>query len=259
MIKDQILAWRSLSQNDTLSLNVRDENGNKKDIKVKLDIAVFSFGVNEVALNMTAPKEIFNKLSKNVDSKLVKNTNKENLKKLFGDKFLEHGSLGGWVKEYLLKNPNAQNKEYVNNISHQIREIWNKKQYNEDGGEPYKMVKRIAVLTNELDAVACWNCKSGKDRTGMLDAEIKHEVINHHQGYSLSAVAAKRSASENKLFSEVLKHGGNLEVQEKNTGVAGNKVIKALPAILKSMALSYNKNIDNKSVWLQVKGLSSLV
>lgn len=58
------------------------------------------------------------------------------------------------------------------------------------------------MLAYEIGAVPCWNCKSGKDRTGMLDAEIKREAINYHQGYRLSKPGAKLT-NEEKNYSKV--------------------------------------------------------
>lgn len=115
------------------------------------------------------------------------------------------------------------------------------------------------MLAYEIGAVPCWNCKSGKDRTGMLDAEIKREAINYHQGYSLSKPGAKLTNEEKKLFQGVLLYSGNKEVQECNTGVAGNKVTKDLPFMLRPLALSYKTRIGDEVIRRQVQGFSSLV
>ena len=39
--------------------------------------------------------------------------------------------------------------------------------------QPYAVPARVALIANELDLAVDFNCKSGKDRTGMLDAQIQ--------------------------------------------------------------------------------------
>lgn len=174
MIEDQISAWKNLSENDVIKLNVRNENGQLQEVKIKLDVAIYNFGVNEIALKLPAAQK--NMLDLNISG----------LTKLLGDDLSNHSKLKGWVGDYLLKNPNTTNKEKIIILSEQIKTIWKEKTYLKDGNEPYKIAQRISMLAHEIGVIPCWNCKSGKDRTGMLDAEIKREAINVHQGYSLS-------------------------------------------------------------------------
>ena len=96
--------------------------------------------------------------------------------------------------------------------------------YRTAGKEPYKMPARLAVLGHMLGLKIAFNCKSGKDRTGELDAEIKHlrlqmELTGHVPHYERD-----RSPLERDHFHEVLTHSGNFEMQRLNTGYAGYKL-----------------------------------
>jgi phosphatidylinositol-4,5-bisphosphate 4-phosphatase len=159
------------------------------------------------------------------------------------------------VGNYLKNNP--VNGPKVLELSQQLRKIFTDKSHHHDGGEPYKAAQRIARLAYEIGAVPCWNCKSGKDRTGMMDAEIKREVISQHQGKPSSKPGSPHSKGDQELFQEVLAKGGNAEIQVYNTGVAGNKVIKFLP--IPGMNLSYDERIGNSKILNDTQGLSPLV
>ncbi|EKL1773786.1 inositol phosphatase, partial [Salmonella enterica] len=102
-----------------------------------------------------------------------------------------------------------------------------------------------------------WNCKSGKDRTGMMDSETKREAISFHQTHILSSPGSLPDRSGQQIFQKVLLNSGNLEIQKQNTSGAGNKVIKNLsPEVLN---LSYHKRIGDENTWQSVKGISSLI
>lgn len=79
--------------------------------------------------------------------------------------------------DYLSQHPSAENAQKVRTLSQQLKAIWANKTHHHDGGEPYKAALHVALLANEIGAMPCWNGKSGKDRTGMLDAEIKRETV----------------------------------------------------------------------------------
>ncbi|EFY5413346.1 hypothetical protein CWJ74_004484, partial [Shigella sonnei] len=72
-----------------------------------------------------------------------------------------------------------------------------------------------------------------------------------------SQLNSKLSSEEKRLFSTILMNSGNMEIQEMNTGVPGNKVMKKLP--LSSLELSYSERIGDSKIWNMVKGYSSFV
>ncbi|MDF7659143.1 inositol phosphate phosphatase SopB [Erwiniaceae bacterium L1_54_6] len=243
MLADQMYAWQSLTQQTPLSLTVRDEQGELKQIKVNLNVVAFNLGVNEMALKVNLGWSVSDKF------------NAQALQQLLGPNLGASAQPGGMVGNYLKNNP--VNGPKVLELSQQLRKIFTDKSHHHDGGEPYKAAQRIARLAYEIGAVPCWNCKSGKDRTGMMDAEIKREVISQHQGKPSSKPGSPHSKGDQELFQEVLAKGGNAEIQVYNTGVAGNKVIKFLP--IPGMNLSYDERIGNSKILNDTQGLSPLV
>lgn len=244
MVDDQMQAWKKLVQPDeVLQLTIKNEAGEPQIVKIKADIAAFNFGVNELALKLDfghRASDSYNTLA---------------LQQLFGKNLSPNAKSEGWVGEYLTQNPD--NYKIVEELSKQIKEIWQNKLHHKDGGEPYKAAQRIAMLAHEINSVPCWNCKSGKDRTGMLDAEIKREAISLHQGKALTPPGKSLDLEAQEIFQKTLLNSGNLEIQQQNTHGAGSKVIKKIwPDIL---SLSYQKRIGDLNVWQSVKGLSSLI
>ncbi|KVD77993.1 hypothetical protein WS62_29645 [Burkholderia sp. ABCPW 14] len=245
MLRDQAAAWKALSGRiQPIALSVRDQDGQLRDVKVRLDVAAFNFGVNEPALKLGLGHRESDKM------------NEQALHTLLGPDLNPAAPLGGWVGQYLTGRP--ENAERIRTMATQLKEIWAQHAHHKDGGEPYKAAQRVAMLAYEIGAVPCWNCKSGKDRTGMLDAEIKREAIAQHEGHLPSRPMAGLTESMKRLFRAVLLDGGNLEVQEKNTGAVGNKVLKTLP-FRQLLNLSYAKRIGDAGVHQQARGLSSLV
>ena len=61
----------------------------------------------------------------------------------------------------------------IKELSDQIEAMWEDGSYREAGNEPYKLASRVALLSHLLGGGTAFNCKSGKDRTGQLDAEVK--------------------------------------------------------------------------------------
>lgn len=118
-----------------------------------------------------------------------------------------------------------QKMDTIEQLSNQIKEIWDNKSYKKSGGDPYKMVARIAVLTNYLDDTVAFNCKSGKDRTGELDVEAKFLslMINKNNG-KVPPYNKKLTDDEKKIFREIALNGGNLEMQKYNVSAGGFKL-----------------------------------
>lgn len=243
MQEDQIMAWQSLSGQSPVILTVRGESGEERQVKVNLQVVALNFGVNELTLKFGLGQSASDK------------NNDQALKVLLGSDLKSTSPLGGMVAEYLKNKP--ENSQKVMELSQQLKQILENKSHHSDGGEPYKAAQRVTMLAYEIGAVPCWNCKSGKDRTGMLDAEIKREVVSQHQGQPLSKPNASLSDNNKNIFQKVLINGGNLEVQAYNTGAQGNKVLKKLP--LSVMNLSYGERIGNRNVWKEAQGLSGRV
>lgn len=244
MLRDQILAWQTLNQlGSPLSLDLKDTNGNQRQVKIAFEVAPFNFGVNELSLKF------------GLGNKTSDIYNLPALQQLLGKDLKPGTEPCGWVGEYLINNP--ENAALVKELSQQIKDIWKNKSHHRDNGEPYKLAQRVIMLANEINSVPCWNCKSGKDRTGMLDVEIKREAISLHQGNSLSKLGRPLDQNGKRLLRQVLLNSGNLEVQAQNTGLAGNKVIKNVGISL--LNLSYKDRISDNQVWLKSQYMSEFI
>ncbi|ECE6014463.1 type III secretion system effector inositol phosphate phosphatase [Salmonella enterica subsp. diarizonae] len=244
MVEDQMRAWQSLTQpGKMIHLKIRNKDGELQTVKIKPEIAAFNVGVNELALKL------------GFGLKTSDSYNVEALHQLLGNDLRPEAKPGGWVGDWLAQYPD--NYKVVNILARQIKDIWKNNLHHKDGGEPYKLAERLAMLANEIDAVPAWNCKSGKDRTGMMDSEIKREIICLHQTHTLNAPGSLPDRSGQEIFQKVLLNSGNLEIQKQNTGGAGNKVMKNLsPEVLN---LSYQKRVGDENIWQSVKGISSLI
>ena len=122
-----------------------------------------------------------------------------------------------------LKN-NETKLAHAQELTRQIAEIHNEGKQKIAGQEPYKMPTRLAVLAEMFGVKVMFNCKSGKDRTGELDAEIKHFKLQMGLTGQVPHYERTRSASEKAQFHEVVTHSGNFEMQRLNTGYAGYKL-----------------------------------
>ncbi|EHD6110035.1 type III secretion system effector inositol phosphate phosphatase [Salmonella enterica] len=244
MVEDQMRAWQSLTQpGKMIHLKIRNKDGELQTVKIKPEIAAFNVGINELALKL------------GFGLKTSDSYNVEALHQLLGNDLRPEAKPGGWVGDWLAQYPD--NYKVVNILARQIKDIWKNNLHHKDGGEPYKLAQRLAMLANEIDAVPAWNCKSGKDRTGMMDSEIKREIICLHQTHTLNAPGSLPDRSGQEIFQKVLLNSGNLEIQKQNTGGAGNKVMKNLsPEVLN---LSYQKRVGDENIWQSVKGISSLI
>ncbi|MCW2479720.1 inositol phosphate phosphatase SopB [Candidatus Symbiopectobacterium sp. NZEC135] len=252
MMDDQMQAWALLSQQQPLQVPLRDAQGNIYHASVNLNVAAFNFGVNEFAL------------IGNIGWKQADGYNEVAMKTLLGDDLSVTAPPNGWVGDYLSQHPTAENAQKVRTLSQQLKAIWANKTHHRDGGEPYKAALRVALLANEIGAMPCWNCKSGKDRTGMLDAEIKRETVKMHQHdtgvmkqtVNVSLPGSSLDNAEQQLLQTILLHGGNKEVQQYNTGAPGNKVAKSLP---KFLTLSTRQRIGDEYAFNNARGLSEFV
>lgn len=112
----------------------------------------------------------------------------------------------------------------IRTLLNQINSIDQRKTYSSDGHEAYKMASRIAVLTNLLGGVPAWNCKSGKDRTGMMDVECKFLATLVALGKNIPEPGAPLTSEQKMLYRNLLLQSGNHEMQKYNTGVAGYKL-----------------------------------
>ena len=106
-------------------------------------------------------------------------------------------------------------------LARQIKEIWNSESYKEMGNDPYKMVARLAVLSHMIGLPPLWNCKSGKDRTGMLDVEAKFLAARIELTGKVPEPDLPLTEEEQALYRQLLLP--NLKMQGLNTSLEGFK------------------------------------
>ena len=86
------------------------------------------------------------------------------------------------------------------------------------------MVSRLALLTHLMEGTPAWNCKSGKDRTGELDAEVKFLAAQIELTGSVPQPDRARTQEEKAQFFQMAISLGNHEMQQLNTGGMGFKL-----------------------------------
>ncbi|MEE3422528.1 MAG: inositol phosphate phosphatase SopB [Succinimonas sp.] len=106
--------------------------------------------------------------------------------------------------------------------------------------DPYALPARVALLNNILGNETCFNCKSGKDRTGQLDAEVKtlaatlsevanetdvrEYIRNNSDVYDILKNGSYSNKHQKKNLTKVALNSGIMEIHKMNTGVMGSKV-----------------------------------
>lgn len=123
------------------------------------------------------------------------------------------------LPEHAMSDP-IDRAEAIQNLAVEIKQIFHAGAHRSSGVEPMKLSSRLALLNHLMGHHTFFNCKSGKDRTGQLDAEVKYLAANVYQGV-FNAPETKPDRIRKTNF--VLK-SGNLELQQYNTGLRGYKL-----------------------------------
>lgn len=237
-------AWQRAmqkSKNGELIVKIPNENGQIQEVKIKLDVLSFSFGVNGLAkLESSAPValKLLNSLP-NVDVSGWKWADKHNAP-LF-DKLLDSAHK---VKEEGQKERYNRIQAYAS----QIKAVVNSGKHHKDNGNAYALPVLVSLLSNELGAVPAWNCMSGKDRTGYLDAKIKETLVLQDLlgGNTVLDQFSGMTKARPEILEHILFESGSLEIQRACTGVAGYKVNEGKLKIMgKEVDLSVQSNRKN--------------
>jgi Enterobacterial virulence protein IpgD len=216
MVHQQFEAFDHINGLPHLDVDVPDPMNQGQTIRVQVRprVLAFNFGTNPVATfgNMGIG-----------DNTETRGRNEAGMKALFGDGLKVDDPLGGMVGA-ALNNPAIPGwkKTCIRELSRQIKQMWADRSYNTDDGDVYKMMARLTVLTDMIGATAMFNCKSGKDRTGHLDAEVKMLASEIFYTHTVPPYG-KLSTSRKEAFSQFALHSGNHEMQRYNTGFAGYK------------------------------------
>ncbi len=122
----------------------------------------------------------------------------------------------------------------IEGLVRQVREIMSAPEssgqsWQRAGNEPYKLASRLTALANEVGAVAAFNCKSGKDRTGELDVQVKQLYARLHNEGAWPTPNEKEDPVDAQNHVALVREGGSFQIQKDNTSLPGSKVeVKAL-------------------------------
>lgn len=131
---------------------------------------------------------------------------------------------------YAQKQAIEQHQTLVAETAGQIKNIWRSESFRSVGApEPYKMVSRLAFLTHLMGESVAFNCKSGKDRTGQLDAEVKQLAADAHETGTIQQPDRPVNDDIKRRKTDFALNTGNLEMQRLNTGLPGYKLKKVPP------------------------------
>ncbi len=267
MLADQTEAFSQLTGKQPIILDIMGPDGTPQVIRLTTRMLCFNFGVNYFAIGPSVPDAL-------VGWDVSDAMNRTSLERLIGNPEEKTDIPGGWVMEYInnqaaklealegrLSMATSQEFEVISGriaalrrefrvvrqLERQIRTIFQKELHHKDRGEAYKMPSRILLLTHLLKGIPLSNCKSGKDRTGMLDAEVKFLAARCELRGDVPEPGAPLTPEEQELWHSILLNSGNLEIQEYNTGLQGYKTedIKSI-----------DQRIDDETVRREVRGAS---
>ena len=120
--------------------------------------------------------------------------------------------------------------ESLDSTARQAKAIWASDDYRRGGGDPFKMVSRLALVGHLMGETPLFNCKSGKDRTGQLDAEVKFLAAAADESGGTVPPPGESMEAWRPVRSDFVFNTGNLEMQRLNTGLPGYK-LKGVPGL----------------------------
>ncbi len=248
MLKVQTAALHGLAKDTPATLEVRDENGNIQPVQVKINVRPFNFGVNGGAIGQVAKISSTTPVWRNLMGwGFSMERNNPELTTLIGSS--NGRGLGGDVQRKL-DQMQAQKEQLqvqasdgsgdrieverqitrvdkdiakLSSAASQLKDIWREGSFISGDQEPYKMVSRLALVTYLMGETPLFNCKSGKDRTGQLDAEVKCLAAFAEQNGTLN-IPDQKAEEMRHMRSQFTLGSGNLEMQRLNTGLPGYKL-----------------------------------
>ena len=139
---------------------------------------------------------------------------------------------------------NQAEKAEIEEKNQQILVLWEAILGELGATKSYKLASRIANLAFLLGQMVHFNCKSGKDRTGLMDVESKYLALRMEQlrrrGISPTKDQIEHTLTEDQQasYQKMLFESGNLEMQEYNTGGQGYKIAPAKEILPADMELT---------------------
>lgn len=241
---------KKLCNGEQIKLELEDSDGIKHSIYLKLDKdpVLFNFGSNDVHYSK------FLSLLTN-KSKTYKR-NLESMQTLFGKNFEKDGNFSedSKVGMYLAKagkkvtkakkairkaeetkddkaakkakavaKAAAKNKKIVKTLSRQIINMWKETKGNGYNDDRFGIQSRLSVLLYYLGYQVSFNCKSGKDRTGIMAVESNFIVQKINSTGEVPAYGKELDGEDKKLLRELYKASGIDQITSSCTGFRGTK------------------------------------
>ncbi|MCR5536934.1 MAG: hypothetical protein K6F05_05925 [Succinivibrio sp.] len=219
-LAEQNAAWKNACNKDGIcTLQVADAEGKLRTIRIRPKVITFNFPVNSFSHTKLGWLASFG--GGFSDSKAMIN---QGIHDLLGDTVVEgmideNSPVGQFLEAH--RNLPQRTVDNIKRLVGQILHMNREKTYADSDYDPYALPARIMLLAHLTGMVPAYNCKSGKDRTSVLDAQVKSlayqaEIGQLHEGH--------HRQDERDLTVNLLLNGGNHELQQYNTGFAGYKI-----------------------------------
>ncbi|MET0383414.1 MAG: inositol phosphate phosphatase SopB [Burkholderiaceae bacterium] len=246
MWEDQLGAWERLQQGEQM-LMVDAPDGRTVPVQVRIRVDAFNFGVNRIAFHTQNAQ-----LARLTGWAKSDEQNAKAMSTLLGDAAHDpDAALGGQVGRWLERNDAITgDARHVRTLARQIQRLWNDKSYRSGKTEPYKLVKRLAVLGSMIGLDICINCKSAKDRSAQCLSEAELLALQIDLDDEIPEPDADASPRTKANLFEMSTQGGNFELQQLNTGAAGFKLV-GVPALSEQLASD-----DARTYFKYFRGLS---
>ncbi|MBR5346504.1 MAG: hypothetical protein IK129_02555, partial [Deltaproteobacteria bacterium] len=226
-VQEQTEAWRRVDGQD-----IRLTLSNGQTATVRPQILTFNFGVNEWAQAGAVKQALGGGWSVSGE---MNRTAMDYLK--------------ARISAFLANAPPGVKRTQVEQLRDQIEQLWTSGAYRDSSKNPYLLPSRIAVITSLMDGMPLFNCKSGKDRTGQMDVEIKRLVTRMSmdpQG-NVPSPEYVRTEEEQRIDDQIAINSGNHEMQMYNTGLAGFKTkgVAGLDATFSPEAMAVHRGLSS--------------
>ena len=118
----------------------------------------------------------------------------------------------------------ANNKEIVETLSRQIVNMWKETKGNGYNDDRFGIQSRLSVLLYYLGYQVSFNCKSGKDRTGIMAVESNFIVQKINSTGKVPDYKKGLDDEDKKLLRELYKASGIDQITSSCTGFRGTKI-----------------------------------
>lgn len=254
---------KKLCNGDQIKLVLEDSNGIKRPIYLKpdKDPVLFNFGSNDVHYSkflslLTNKSKTYKRNLESMQTLFGKNFEKdENFPKdskvgmylaKAEEKVTEAKKLKEAAKEAIRKAKKtkndevakaameaakkakaameaANNKKIVETLSRQIVNMWKETKGNGYNDDRFGIQSRLSVLLYYLGYQVSFNCKSGKDRTGIMAVESNFIVQKINSTGKVPDYKKELDSGDKKLLRELYKASGIDQITSSCTGFRGTK------------------------------------